>query len=173
MKKMISAIACSLAVMTALSPLASLSSYAEQAVESTNSLDYSKELSERVYVSPSDLLVTLITDTYAMSSAEKSYLDRHFEEYLIYSSTIPRDTVTVSRNGASVTVKAEAYSYVAENGRTVTFLPVYVSAGGEKYTLTEKNSSFEVSFTTADSSICVYYNGSLPIPASTANTIKK
>ena len=124
MKKLISTIALSLSLITALSPLAGISAGAVGDSESHPKLDYSAELSQRVYVSPSDLLSTLIFDKYTISEAEGEYLDHHFEEYLYHSATIPSSSASLTVEGDSVTVRAQAYSYTAANGKTVTFLPV-------------------------------------------------
>ncbi len=137
------------------------------------SLDYTHKdgYAQRAYISPADLLSLLISDKNAVSEAEAAYLNGYFDEYLYYSNTLPDSLVTIQETGeGKATVYAEAYSYTAVNGKTVTYLPSYVMVGENEYKLSDTAPySAEVEYTEGD--ISVFYTGSLSIPKEIADRL--
>lgn len=122
-------------VMTVLS--LPLSAYGAARVEVSDA-DYSLEGAEHaVTVSPSRLLTMLTGMT--PSAAEADYLDRYFDRMLLYYDRIPVDRIYLERDGETVDVRAEAFSYEAKNGQVVEWVPTEVLYGErEAVTLTER-----------------------------------
>ena len=74
-----------------------------------------------ISLSPSELLSLLIGGE--LSDAETEYLDRYSKFTLSYSTPWDPDSIEVLKNGDKLNVRAESFSYTAENGTTVTWIP--------------------------------------------------
>ena len=133
------------------------------------SLDFSLPYAPRACVSPSDLLSKILEGKEILSTAEKEYLDGYFDEYLVYASALPDSLVKTETDGNTLSVSAESYSYTAENGIAVTFIPVYCAVNGARYELTDGKAS-GISYSD-EADIRVYYNGHLPLPEGTVNKL--
>ncbi|MBQ1261255.1 MAG: hypothetical protein IIX96_04510, partial [Clostridia bacterium] len=101
----------------------------------SDNLDYGRESSgEEESLTPSELLEKII-DT-EISDVERKYLDKHSKVVLKYDSGITSSYVKsdyVAANG-ELTVRARPYSYTAENGATVTWLPTVITLDGREGT---------------------------------------
>lgn len=170
-KKFLAAVALALAFINIAAPMVSAAELrASETEERGESLDFSLEYSPRAYLSPSDLIMKILGETVAEAEAE--YLDHHFEQYLIYATAIPDSLISLKREGDRLTVSAQGYSYIAENGERVVFLPVYATVGGVRYDLTADGDVYSAVVAHGDENeVRVFYNGSLPLPLATANRL--
>ncbi len=82
-------------------------------------------------ISASELLENVFS--LSLSEDEKTYLDTHGGIKIVYPKSIPTSYVTYSHTDATLTVRAGAYSYLAANGRTISWIPssVSLSSGGD------------------------------------------
>lgn len=137
--------------------------------QSEYSLDFSLPYAPRVCISPSDLLSKILEGRESLSSAEKEYLDGYFDEYLVYASALPDSLVDTVTDAGTLSVSAESYTYTAENGIEVTFIPVYCTVGDARYDLADGKAD-GIAYTEG-AEVKVYYNGHLPLPESTVNKL--
>lgn len=172
MKKFIAAVALALSLATVFPTVCAAAEIAQLSVtESKKTLDYAQMYTPRAYISPSDLLSTLLKGK-DISKIEKDYVDGYFSEYLSYSATLPESLVDLAVTGDSLEINAKAYKYTDKNGKDVTYVPIYATVGGERVTLTKNGNLYSATAdATAAEYINVYYNGSLAIPASVANEL--
>ncbi len=167
MKKVLSLVALILSFIMLLPAVASTAAELASAEEQAR-LDFTASESYRkAYVSPSDLLSFLATSPHG---EELAYIDGYFEEYLVYSAYIPDSYVSAERGiGSAVKVSAKEYSYIAKNGKKVTFTPVRVEYSGGSTELSKSGDSYTATVDTA--AFRVIYNGSLPLEASVVKDI--
>lgn len=107
------------------------------AVFAAASKDYSKpgSVDKSEYTSADTLSAILGEDVFG---AEREYLELYADLAITHAANIPSSQVTVGEYtpGAGFTVKAECYSYVAENGVTVTFIPETASINNASFAFT-------------------------------------
>lgn len=186
MKKFHSFLAFALAILCLSAPFAQVASATELPSSATegNALDFSSndDYMLRAVLSPSDLLTLLLETVYEnetpISEAEQKYLDRYFSDYLYYDGLLPASLLSTEKTDQSVTVTAQGYSYQANNGRTVTYLPVRAQIGTKEMTLTpaEDGQSFFAEFTDLPSdgdlsAVTVFYQGSITLPKEKVNQL--
>ena len=176
-------IAFALAMLCLLAPLTQAVSAIElpASSEEMNSLDFSSygNTTLHAHISPSDLLAMILQcivgEERALSDAEKNYLDRYFDEYLIYDATLPPSLLSTETTERGITVKAQSYSYQAKNGATVTYFPVRVTMGSVakplSYSSAEHCFVAELEASSELSSLTVYYSGSVTLPKEMINRL--
>ena len=176
-------IAFALAMLCLLAPLTQAVSAVElpASSEEMNSLDFSSygNTTLHAHISPSDLLAMILQcivgEERALSDAEKNYLDRYFDEYLIYDATLPPSLLSTETTERGITVKAQSYSYQAKNGATVTYFPVRVTMGSVakplSYSSAEHCFVAELEASSELSSLTVYYSGSVTLPKEMINRL--
>ncbi len=172
MKRLVSFIAVLMAVLTLAAPAISAAELVDmpaQEADSADSLDFSTPESPRAYLSPSDLLGLLLTD--GMTEVEADYADGYFDKYLSYASALPAYLLSTEEAEGSIRVSADSYSYMANNGQTVTYIPAYLKVGQTRYELTRNGDSHTALIPSGSESVRVYYNGYLPISASDINEL--
>ncbi|MBQ2999219.1 MAG: hypothetical protein IJD64_02030 [Clostridia bacterium] len=177
-------IALALAILCLLAPLTQVVSAAEISTlseETVNSLDFSSYDNTALHasLSPSDLLTVILQrivgDERVLSDAEKKYLDRYFDEYLIYDATLPPSLLSTETTESGLKVKAKSYSYQAKNGETVMYFPVRVTMGSMakplSYSSDEQCFVAEWENASEFSSLTVYYSGSITLPKEKINRL--
>ncbi len=171
MTKLRSVLAWILATLCFLAPLTPIASAEEllPVTASTSSLDFSSENEYmlQAVVSPADLLSLILGTSSTPSSAERSYLNTYFSDYLIYDAFLPPTLLATEKDGDRVTVTALSYSYEGNNGKTVTYCPVRAMIGTRELPLTPSADGYSATFsdlTDADPAITVFYQGSLSLP---------
>lgn len=119
----------------------------------------------------------LYPDAPALTIGEAAYLRGETSLALRYRSDIPDSLVNTVYNGdaGTLTVTVPAHSYVAENGETVTWVPVSVSMDGApaigfseqdgQYTATYGDLWYSDAF---DLTVTFVWNGVIPAPAADA-----
>ena len=182
MKKLRIIAAC-LAVLCLLAPIMQTVSAAELLRSSgeIGSLDFSSfgNTSFLARISPSDLLTMLLEQVYhddrEVSEAEKNYLDRYFDEYLVYDSALPPSLISIESGEHGVTVMAKPYSYQSKNGETLMYLPVRVTMGNItkslSYSSQKKSYVAELNNSTDLDSLTVYYSGSITLSKESINRL--
>lgn len=107
------------------------------AAEEPDALAYGKaDSSYAVTVRPSQLLAMLSGQT--PSDAERDYLDRYCDRILEYYDRIPADRIAQYSRGDVLEITAKPFSYTAENGATVLWIPrEVVYAGSATVAMTE------------------------------------
>lgn len=138
-------------------------------------LDFSNpDSTQSVSLSPSELL-SLLSDS-APIEAEAAYADAYFEHMLLYSDRIPSGSVLMTSDGGELNIKAKSFSYTAQNGETVLWVPsravyadrsVELSARGSSFFGTIENISPAVS-----SEVGIVYTCELTLPKSVANSLR-
>ncbi len=174
MKNPVRLLCACLALLFLLSPVLTVAAAMPRSSGDGTSLDYLNPdflYSHQTAIAPATLLGLLTSSS--PSTAESEYVTNYFGESLRYSDTIPADCITVSREGNTVTVTAQPYTYTANNGKTVTFLPVSVALGSRNLTPTLTSGSYVAVFenVTDEESATVYYDGSLPVSPAAANKL--
>lgn len=171
MKRLLSFIAAVLATVSFMSVSATAALFGAPNTEMTaiDSLDFSTPYSPRAYISPSDLLARILGA--GISNAEAEYVDGYFEEYLSYASALPDSSVSVEQSAEGFTLTARVYSYTANNGQTVTYIPAYAMLGQTRYELSQRDGEYTAVLIDSAESVTVYYNGYLPLPLSTVNRL--
>ena len=125
-----------------------------------------------------DALFALIyPDAPALTPGEAAYLRGETSLALRYRSDIPDALVNTAYNGdaGTLTVSVSAYSYVAENGETVRWVPVSVSMDGEPdVALSEQDGQYTAVYgdlwysDVFDLTVKFVWNGTLPAAAADA-----
>ena len=169
-KGWIGLVACLLCVLTVCQTPA-------RAAEAT--LDYGRGVESDKSLSASALFSAIFGETEVpLSEAEKNALDALSGVALQYNDSVPPQLVERSYNGdlGVFTVRAQSYDYVAQNGETVSWVPVRVSLnGGEKRSFDEKNELGEYSCAFGDIwnsdeiQVDVDYAWQVEIPVETAD----
>ncbi len=176
-------IALALAILCLLAPLTQTVSAAELSSTSSDvrALDFSSygNTTFHARISPSDLLTMLLQSVYrddrALSEAEKSYLDRYFDEYLIYDGVLPPSLLSTETTDRGVTVMAKSYSYESQNGKTLTYFPIRATLGNTAKTLSysSQRNCFVAEFDASSdlSTLTVDYSGSVTLPKEMINRL--
>ena len=147
--------ACFLALVTLLSTFSGMlvgSVSAEEASDApTSALNFSDPSSAltATVLSPGQLLIYAEGED-GVTEEEVLYLDTLTDWQLLYHAQIPQTTVTTARDGEELTISASAYSYVAANGATVCFIPVYLLCEGETVPLTQEGEAYTATLTVAE-----------------------
>lgn len=126
-----------LSVLTVLSvlPVRTFAATAEDLLDFSN-----PNSTHNVSLSPSELLSLLTGE--AAGSAEVAYADAYFEHILVYYDRIPSDCVLLSSDGGELNIVAKRFSYTAENGQTVLWVPSHAVYDGNSIALSKSGSSF-------------------------------
>ncbi len=150
------------------------------AQDDSDALAYGRaDSSHVVTVSPSELLSLLLGET--LSAAERDYLDRYCDRILEYYDRIPAGGVKQISIDDRLTVTAEVFSYTAENGETVSWIPQeVVYRGRARVAMTENDDGKyeaeieDVSVDTDEATgnrIGIVYACALSIPATVVNEL--
>jgi len=142
--------------------------------DDSDALAYGRaDSSHVVTVTPSELLSLLLGET--LTAAEGDYLDRYCDRILEYYDRIPAGNVTQYSRDDRLTVTAEVFSYTAENGETVSWIPKEVVYAGRAGVVMTENADGDyeaeiegVSAATGNR-IGVVYACALSIPATVIN----
>lgn len=138
---------------------------------SSASLDHSDpEGAFGISLSPSELLSLLIGGE--LSAAEAEYLDRYSEFTVSCSTPWDPTSIEVVKNGDKLSVKAESYSYTAENGTVVTWTPKKATAGETEKDFSVNDSSYTCEIDASDAeTVDVLYSCTISLDADVAETI--
>ena len=121
---------------------------------------------------PSDIL-GLIAGSY--STSEGAYLDTIDEYAMTFSPRIPDGYVSLSAYGTKMTVSASVYSYVADNGTTVSWMPSVAVHDGRTYGLTKSGNAYVATIDgidpNASQTVRVEYSCSFALSASVTKEI--
>lgn len=126
-------------------------------------------------LSPSELFYELFS--YQTSELEAAYLDTYTNYSLTYNSSIPNDTVNTFYDGEAGTLRVEItpFTYTANNGSVVSWIPSEVTIDGSDYTLTENNGVYEVLlenlYHSEDFDMSVRFSWSYTVPSSIADAL--
>ena len=116
------AVVCLLSVVgTAAEPSENLFDY--RSTEDVNATEHK----------PSELLEGAFGNKIKLSDAEIDYLDNESGIVFRYTDTLPMDVVSTEydRDSETLKVSATAYTYTAQNGTTVTWVPQSVTLGNK------------------------------------------
>ena len=176
MKKYVPITALLLALLTFAGIFGVFAEVSDIPSDGTPSFDYSDADSlEHTELRPSELLALLSPDA-EVSEAEAKYLDTYSNCFFLINDCFSNDSVSISFENGTLSVSAAEYSYSAENGTEVRWIPRRASLG-ENGTDLSKNSdgvySGELSGVAVSDNafVSVEYSCSLSIPASDANYI--
>ena len=130
-------------------------------------MDYSANGEEQVSISPSQILNILYPQT--VSDEEAAYADRYFDTVLLYSDAICPSSVEVEMQGDSIIISASPKIYDAQNGTTVTWIPVSAVCGDDSAALSKSSNKYtcEINLPTADF-VSVEYECVIELPESYA-----
>ncbi|MBQ8432862.1 MAG: hypothetical protein IJX28_08275 [Clostridia bacterium] len=113
-----------------------------------------------------------------LAQVEAAYLDTLSELTLLYSNLIPESVLTTHYNGEAGTldVSVSTYSYTANNGVTVTWVPQSVTLGETTLVLTEMAGSYTCQFGgllySDDFDVTVDFTWEATLPADFIDTLR-
>ncbi len=170
MKKTVSLISLLLACLTLVGGLGIFARAADADI--APSFDFSDGASSyRSELTPSELL-NLISPDAVIDDAEIKYIDRYSDCFFLINDSFSNDTVRITRNDDKITVSAEEYSYTAQNGSLVRWIPEYAEYGdiSLSFSLSENGAYIcELPYSEGVTHISAEYSCSLLIPAEDAN----
>lgn len=171
MKKTVSLISLLLALLTALGGFG-IFARAADADGTAPSFDFSDGMSAyRAELTPSELL-TLISPDAEIGAAEKKYIDTYSGCYFLINDSFSNDVIHALRDGDSLSVCAEEYSYTAANGTSVRWIPTEAKYGNAAAPLTlSEDGKYYCEFTYSEESthFSVEYSCEIKLPAESVN----
>ena len=124
---------------------------------------------EQISLSPSELLSLMIGGE--LISEEAEYVDRTFEHTLTYSTPVDPSRVSAVRTADGVSVVATEYTYVAENGSRIVWIPKSaVTADGTEHPL-PSSAPYAITLDSSEDEITVLYYCEIVISASLADRL--
>lgn len=138
--------------------------------------DYSKPGSVmKAELTASDILSLMLGEE--ISQVEREYLELYSDFKISHASNIPSSQITVRADGeeGKLFVKAEPYSYVAENGAAVIFVPEKLYIKDSVFTFTEDDGEFFLEIDSSQSEgeerVRVIYSAEIEISCGDANSL--
>ena len=138
--------------------------------------DYSKPGSVmKSELSASDILSMILDEE--IPEIEREYLELYCDFKISHAANIPSSQITVREDEeeGKLFVKASAYSYVAENGATVTFIPKRMQIKNSVFTFNEVGGEFivevDLSYSDVEERLKVIYASEIEISCDDANSL--